>query len=272
MPKFVTILQLAAKRPTDMKTALGLAMIDAFSIPGMIVPDPTAVSQESTLIYIDRMCEKAIHDYAKCIFSIPIKGSLDDFSFTETMSLLIITAKSLNQKYRNLCVTLGNIDDLNKIGNMNPLEWYLHNYKVATTGDVQLYASGSASTNTDITTTRHRNIGTQEKGTSGETTATLRNISEITPIDNSTNKDGDTDHVSGDAKDNTTSTSNNSTTTYNTLKEGYYNTGNKTTILKDVQDLAFNAPFFQKWLDELMQAIIIPVYASTFPVSKPGII
>lgn len=271
MPKFMTILQIAKKRETDFKTALGIAFVEGLFIPGMLLPNPSGATEQTLQALIDQMYDTAIHRYAKCIFAFPVEGDLSDFSFVETMSVLRITSLSLNEKYRNLCASLGNIDDSGLINGVNPIQWYLSNYRVAYTGTVSDSGSGSSSTATNLTTTRHRNIGSLIKGTSGETTATLRNVSETTPVDNSTNKDGDTDTISGDARDNSTSTSSSNTTTYNTLKEGYYNTGNKTTILKDIQELAVNSPFFPKWLDEIMNAIIIPVYTSTFPVSKPGI-
>lgn len=267
MPKFMTILQISKKRATDFRTALGIAFVEAIFIPGMIVPTPSDLTQETLTALIDQMCDTAIHRYAKCIFAFPIEGDVLDFSFVETMSVLRITSLSLNEKYRNLCASLGNIDDSGLINGVNPVDWYLTNYKVATTGTVAFAGSDSSSTATKLTTTRHRTIGTLEKGTSGESSATLRDVSQVTPVDNST---GDTDTISGTANDNNTQSSAYNTTTYNTLKEGYYNTGNKTTILKDIQELAVNSPFFPKWLDEIMNAIIIPVYTSTFPVSKPG--
>lgn len=270
MPKFMTILQIAKKRETDFRTALGIAFVEAIFIPGMIVSSPSDVTQETLTVLIDQMCDTVIHRYAKCIFAFPIEGDVADFSFVETMSVLRITSLSLNEKYRNLCASLGNINDSGLINGVNPMEWYLANYKVATTGTVSDSGSDSSSTATNLTTTRHRNIGSLTKGTSGETTATLRDVSETTPVDKSLNQSGDTDTISGDAKDNSTETTSSNTTTYDTLKEGYYNTGNKTTILKDIQELAVNSPFFPKWLDEIMNAIIIPVYTSTFPVSKPG--
>ena len=271
MPKFMTIMQIAKKRKTDFRTALGIAFVDAIFIPGMIVPSPSDVTQETLTALIDQMCDTAIHRYAKCIFAFPIEGDVSDFSFVETMSVLRITSLSLNEKYRNLCASLGNIDDSGLINGVDPIQWYLSNYRVTTTGTVGETGSGTSSVNTDITTTRHRNIGTLDEGTSGETSPTLRPVSQSKPVDFSSNNAGDTDTISGDAESNNTHTVSSSTTTYNTLKEGYYNTGNKTTILEDIQDLARNAPFFPKWLDEVMTSIIIPVYTSTFPVSKPGI-
>lgn len=271
MQKFTTIFRIAKKRETDFRTALGIAFVEAIFIPGMIVPKPSDLTQETLTALIDQMCDTAIHRYAQCIFAFPIEGDVSDFSFVETMSVLRITSLSINEKYRNLCASLGNIDDSGLINGVNPMDWYLANYKVATTGTVANAGSDTSSTATNLTTTRHRNIGSLTKGTSGETTATLRNVSETTPVDNSLNKDGDTDTISGSSDNNNTHTITSNTTTYNTLKEGYYNTGNKTTILKDIQELAVNSPFFPKWLDEIMNSIIIPVYTSTFPVLKPGI-
>lgn len=268
MPKFMTILQIAKKRETDFKTALGIAFVEGLFIPGMILPNPSEVTEQTLQALIDQMYDTAIHRYAKCIFAFPVEGDLSDFSFVETMSVLRITSLSLNEKYRNLCASLGNIDDSGLINGVNPIQWYLSNYRVATTGTVTGAGTDTSSTATNLTTTRHRSIGSLTKGTSGETTATLRNVSEITPVDNN---NGDTDTISGSSDNNNTHSVSSSTTTYNTLKEGYYNTGNKTTILKDIQELAVNSPFFPKWLDEIMNSIIIPVYTSTFPVSKPGI-
>ena len=270
LPRIMTVGQVIYKYPEAFKEIIHPAFRKAYLIPGMLEaePDPEAIEKYNGML---EACVSYVKThYQNCIFAIPIDEEAIDFIFEASASAMI-TAMSIDQKYRNLCATLAVIKDDMKVGadDKNVDEWYLHNYKVAYTGDVTNIGSTSSSTATNITTTHDRKIGENNMGTSGETTATLRNVSRTMPYKEGEN-DVDTDTVSGEAEDNTTSGESSLTTSYDTLKEGYYNTGNKTTILKDVQDLAVNMPFFPKWLDEVMESIVIPVYTSKFG-SRTGI-
>lgn len=269
LPRLMTVLQFKQKYPVEFKSILVFPLTEAYKIPGMLSANPDLSDVQEWNGLLEALIDYIGRKYANCIFYMPVDDdSVSDVS-VEANATTMVTALSLNQKYRNLCATLANIDEDNLVGESTPSEWYLHNYKVAYTGTESTVGSGNASAKTGLQTIKKRQIATLEKGTSGETTATLRDVSLVAPSALTGIADPqDTDTTKGAlGADNTssiTASSSNATTTYNTQKEGYYNTGNKTTILKDVQDLTVNSPFFKSWLDEIMESIVIPVYASTF--------
>ena len=270
LPKLMTISQFKYKYPVQFKEILTFPLTQGYMIPGMLSDNPDITDVEEWNGLLEALIEYIGRKYANCIFYIPVNESHIIETATEANATTMITALSINQKYRNLCATLANIDGQGKVENMSPSEWYLNNYKVAYTGTVITQDTGSASSQTGVKTTKTRQIGTLEKGTSGETTATLRDVAASIPYSSpsiANPVDTDTTEGSLDANNKTsaiTSSNNTEGVTYDTLKKGYYNTGNKTTILKDLQELASKSPFFPKWLDEIMESIVIPVYTSTF--------
>ena len=269
LPRLMTVLQFKQKYPVEFKSILVFPLTEAYKIPGMLSANPDLSDVEEWNGLLEALIDYIGRKYANCIFYMPVDDdSVSDVS-VEANATTMVTALSLNQKYRNLCATLANIDEDNLVGESTPSEWYLHNYKVAHTGTEATVGSGNARAKTGLQTEKRREIATLEKGTSGETTATLRDVSLVTPsalqgVSDPKDTDATIGTLDNDKTSSITSSSSNATTTYNTQKEGYYNTGNKTTILKDVQDLTVNSPFFKSWLDEIMESIVIPVYASTF--------
>lgn len=269
LPRLMTILQFKQKYPVEFKSILTFPLTEAYKIPGMLSANPDLSDVQEWNGLLEALIDYIGRKYANCIFYMPVDDdSVIDVS-VEANATTMVTALSINQKYRNLCATLANIDEDNLVGESTPSEWYLHNYKVAYTGTESVAGSGNASAKTGLKTEKTRQIATLEKGTSGETTATLRDVSLVAPsalpgVVEPKDTDTTTGALGSDNTSSITASSSNATTTYNTQKEGYYNTGNKTTILKDVQDLTVNSPFFKSWLDEIMESIVIPVYASTF--------
>lgn len=266
MPKLVTLSQINYKRRVDFELAIKSALVEGVTIPNMLVseipidpeterPDQSFIDDLASMAYVVLM-----QRYGNLIYFMPANPDLETMPFIDAYLAAYMCSMSLKGKYETLCQTVPMMDDEGKIGGMSPLEWYLHNYKVATTGTVGTESHSEA--NTDMSTTYDKHFGSQTKGTSGESSATPRVVEEVYPVRATGDTTPDTTNTKGDVEDNYTDS--NSTTTYNTLKEGYYNTGNKTTIMKDMQDMAFKAPFFYKWLEELVASFTIPIYSSTF--------
>lgn len=269
LPRLMTVLQFKQKYPVEFKSILVFPLTEAYKIPGMLSANPDLSDVQEWNGLLEALIDYIGRKYANCIFYMPVDDDSVSDVAVEANATTMVTALSLNQKYRNLCATLANIDEDNLVDESTPSEWYLHNYKVAYTGTESTVGSGNASAKTGLKTEKKREIATLEQGTSGETTARLRDVSLVAPsslpgVNNPTDSDETKGSLDNDNTSSITASSSNATTTYNTQKAGYYNTGNKTTILKDVQDLTVNSPFFKSWLDEIMGSIVIPVYASTF--------
>ena len=265
-PRLMTLKQVYDKYPVWIRdTVLAPAIRMAWNIPGMLVHNPDEYTPEEYSGVVETICMEIIDRYKNCIFYIPIDEDEISSIMLEASSSVLVSAWSVNAKYQNLALTIPAIENITG-ENMTPIEWYLTNYKVNMTGTVGTVDGGSTTVATDLTTSRTRQIGTKTQGTTGETTATMRDVEQTFPIGapNASNPPTDTDHVTGEAAKNVTTASTSGTTTYNTTKSGYYNTGNKTTILKDIQEMSGYAPLFPKWCDEVICSILIPVYSSTF--------
>ena len=265
-PRLMTLKQIYDKYPVWIKdTVLAPAIRMAWNIPGMLVHNPEEYTPEEYSGVVEVICNEIIDRYRNCIFYLPIDEDAIPDIMLEASSSILVSAWSVNAKYQNLALTIPAIENITG-ETMTPIEWYLTNYKVTMTGTVGIVNGGTTTVGTDISTERTRQIGSKTEGTTGETTATLRDIERTLPVgaDNLTDVPKDVDHVTGKAKDNITTASTSGTTTYNTTKSGYYNTGNKTTILKDIQEMSAIAPLFPKWCDEVICSILIPVYSSTF--------